>query len=259
MRYARALWFALVALSTAVPFGVLLLRSVAREWFFPALLPPAADLESWQALAGGRFIEVLSLTLLIGGATGALAAAGGLPVGRAIAALRGPQRAAAAALAFLPVAAPPIALATGLQVTFLSLGLGGTVAGVVLAHTVPALAYAALFLAGIFVAYDDRIEVEARSLGATPLQVLRFVRLPLLRRPIAEAAVLGFLVSWAQVPLTLIIGGGAVRTLPVEVLAYVQAGQDRYAATGALLLVVPALAAIAAVAFAVPRTEVAAP
>jgi len=35
-----------------------------------------------------------------------------------------------------------------------------------------------------------------------------------------------------------------VRTLPVEVLAFVRAGQDRYAATGALLLIVPAALAI---------------
>ena len=52
-------------------------------------------------------------------------------------------------------------------------------------------------------------------------------------------------------------GGGAVRTLPVEVLAYVQAGQDRYAATGALLLLLPAVAILGAAALAVRRTEVA--
>jgi putative spermidine/putrescine transport system permease protein len=77
------------------------------------------------------------------------------------------------------------------------------------------------------------------------VQIWTRVLAPMLRRPIAEALVLAFLVSWAQVPLTLLIGGGAVRTLPVEVLAFVRAGQDRYAATGALLLIVPAALAIA--------------
>jgi ABC-type spermidine/putrescine transport system permease subunit II len=68
--------------------------------------------------------------------------------------------------------------------------------------------------------------------------------------------VLGFLVSWAQVPLTLLVGGGPVRTLPIEVFALVQAGQDRPAATGALLLLAPAILALAAARLAARRTEV---
>jgi putative spermidine/putrescine transport system permease protein len=72
------------------------------------------------------------------------------------------------------------------------------------------------------------------------------VLLPLLRRPIAEALALGFLVSWAQVALTLLVGGGAVRTLPLDVLAMLQAGQDQRAAVGALALAIPALLVVAA-------------
>ena len=56
-------------------------------------------------------------------------------------------------------------------------------------------------------------------------------------------------------PLTLLVGAGAVRTLPIQVLAYLQAGQDRYAGAGAILLIVPAVAALAAVGLAARRTE----
>jgi ABC-type spermidine/putrescine transport system permease subunit II len=52
-----------------------------------------------------------------------------------------------------------------------------------------------------------------------------------------------------------VIGGGRVRTLPLEVFAYLQAGQDRYAATGALLLVIPAVLMLGAVRLTVERAE----
>ena len=256
-RSARALWLPLLAVSALGPLLMLVVRSVSRDWFFPALLPPRADFASWAALLSTRLGSALGTSLLIATLTGLLAAALAFPVGRAMAELHGWRRGIAAGCAFLPVAVPPIALGAGLHVTFLALGLGGTLAGVLLAHTIPALGYAALFFLGVFAGYDRRLETEARALGASPPQVLRHVTFPLLRRPIAEAAALGFLVSWAQVPLTLVIGGGAVRTLPVEVLAYVQAGQDRYAATGALLLLLPAVAILGAAALAVRRTEVA--
>ena len=256
-RLLRMIWMPVLAASALVPLGVLLVRSVSREWFFPTLLPAHADLESWTALLSGRLGPALATSVVLAIGTGALAAAAAFPIGRAMADLRGWRRAVAAGCAFLPVAVPPIALGTGLHVTFLTLGLGGTAGGVLLAHLIPALGYASLFYLGVFASYDRGLEQEARGLGASPAQVLRHVTLPLLRRPMAEAAALGFLVSWAQVPLTLLVGGGAVRTLPLEVLAYIQAGQDRFAATGALLLVLPAVAVLGTAALAVRRTEVA--
>jgi putative spermidine/putrescine transport system permease protein len=251
------LWLTALAVSALVPLAVLMIRSMAREWFYPALLPANADLESWRTLLGGRLGSALATSLLLAAATGVLGAVLAFPIGRAMSGLAGWRRGIAAACAFLPVALPPVALGAGLHVSFLALGLGGTAAGVLLAHTIPALGYASLFFLGVFAGYDRRIETEARALGASPPQTLRYVTLPLLRRPIAEAAALGFLVSWAQVPLTLLVGGGAVRTLPVEVLAYAQAGQDRYAATGALLLVIPAIVVLGAATVAARRTGVA--
>jgi ABC-type spermidine/putrescine transport system permease subunit II len=213
-----------LAAATLIPLALLAVASVGERWFFPALLPPAITLESWHSiLAGGRLTGALATSAALAAGTGLLAAA-----------------------VFLPVVAPPIALATGLQLSFLSLGLGGTLAGVLLAHTIPAAGYTSLYFLGLFQLLDPRLEDEARSLGAAPRDVWLRVLLPVLRRPIAEAWALGFLVSWAQVPLTLLIGGGAVRTLPLETLAFVRAGQDRWAATGALLLVLPAAAALAA-------------
>jgi putative spermidine/putrescine transport system permease protein len=256
-RVCRSVLLALLALSAGGPFALLLVTSVAGQWLYPDLVPERTTLESWRRLLeGGRLAGAAATSLALAGATAALAVALGLPLGRALARLTGWRRQLGAAAAFLPVVAPPIALAIGLQLTLLTLGLGGTAGGVVLAHTVPALGYVALYFLGVFLLLDPRIEDEARSLGATRLQLWARVLAPILRRPIAEALALGFLVSWAQVPLTLLIGGGAVRTLPIEVLAFVRAGQDRFAATGALLLIVPAAVAIA-LGLAARRSEAA--
>lgn len=247
-----------LTLSTLGPFALLAVTSLGAAWHYPALLPGRWSADSWGGAirARGRLAEAARTSLLLGCATGVIAAAGALPVGRGLARLRDWRRHTGAALAFLPVAAPPVALATGLQFCFLLLGLGGSLAGVLLAHAIPALGYASLYFLGVFAAFDDRIEDEARTLGASRRQTFMRITLPLLRLPLTDAFVLGFLVSWAQVPLTLIIGGGAVRTLPVEVLGYVQAGQDRYAATGTLLLIAPAVATLAVVRWAARRTEV---
>ena len=242
----RPLLLAGLAASTLVPFAWLVLASLSERWFFPALVPPSFTLASWRAAAGGPLLASALRSVWLGALVGVLATAVGFAVGRGLAGLRGARRRVAAALTFLPVAAPPVALATGAQLFFLRSGLAGTSAGVLLAHLVPAAAYLALFFAGVFEARDDAAEDEARTLGATRWQALWHVTLPMLRRELAEAWALGFLVSWAQVATTQLVGGGRVHTLALDVFDALRAGSDRQAAVGALLLAAPPLLALAA-------------
>ena len=237
------------------PLLLLVVQSFATAWRWPSLWPEALSTDAWRAVGAGALGRATLTSLVLATATALTATSLALPIGRALATLPRPWTHVAAALAFLPVAAPPIALGAGLQVLALQLGVGGSALGVWLAHCVPAAGYATLLFAGVFGARDAHDEEAARTLGAGRVQVWRLVLLPQLRGAVREALAVGFLVSWAQVALTLVIGGGAVRALPIEVLALVRAGQERDAAVGALLLVLPAMLALSALRGSGSRTD----
>jgi putative spermidine/putrescine transport system permease protein len=255
----RALLLVALAATTLVPFAWLIAASVAERWFFPALRPAGVTLASWEGAWAGPLLGSAARSVWLAALAGALATAAGFAVGRGLARLRGWRRRVAAGLAFLPVAAPPAALATGAQLFFLRAGVAGTAAGVLLAHLIPAAAYLTLFFAGVFEGRDGHAEEEARTLGATPWQALTRVTLPSLRRELGEAWALGFLVSWAQVATTQLVGGGRVHTLALDVFDALRAGSDREAAVGALLLAVPPLLALAAARAVVRRGAPVAP
>lgn len=248
----RAVLLAALTLSAGGPFIILALWSVGRGWFFPSVLPPAIAGDAWAAVFGhgagvaAPLARAITTSITLGVATGVVATAVALPIGRALARLERRTRTAGLALAFLPVAIPPVALATGLAYALVRAGLGGRWIGVLLGHLVPTLGILAVYFLGIFTAFDVGLEDAARSLGARPAQIWTRVTLPVLRRPIAGACALGFLISWGQVPLTLLIGGGLVHALPLEVFQYVRSGDDRFAAVGALLLTVPPVLALVA-------------
>ena len=240
----------LVALSlfALAPLLMLIVTSLARGWFYPAVTPTAVDGSAWRDLladSAHRGALVTSLTLAV--ATALVGTALALPLGRAAAMSSRGVRRAVALLAFAAVALPPVALGVGLQLTVLTLGLGGTAAGVFLAHLT-------LVFLGVFTRWDARLEEAAATLGAASATRWKLVLLPLLKRPIVEAMALGFLVSWSQVALTLLVGGGAVRTLPLDVLAMLQAGQDQRAAAGALALAIPAFIVLGVTRVAVRNT-----
>lgn len=88
-------------------------------------------------------------------------------------------------------------------------------------------------------------EQQAWSLGASRLQTLWRVMLPLASPGIVVAALFAFLVSWSQYVLTLLIGGGRVITPPLLLFATVSGGRPASMASLALIFAVPPLFAIA--------------
>jgi len=252
----RAALLTVLAVSAVGPLVLLGLTSVAADWFAPAPWPTTFTADAWRSLAGGgRLVGAVVTSALVAATVGVLAALIAVPIGHAIARLTGWGRRLGLAALYLPVATPPIALGLGLQFAFLRAGLGGTTLGVALAHLVPAASFVGIYFAGVFRATDPRLEDEARSLGAAPGQVWRRVILPPLAREIADGVALGALISWAQVPLSLVIGGGLVHTLPLEVYSYLRSGESRYGAVASLLLIVPPVMILAAGRLAATRVS----
>lgn len=234
---------AALAVASLAPLLLLIVRALGTTWRFPALAPDGIDGAALAALVTApRLRGALWASLTLALASGAGAGGLGFVAARMLARTTGWVRRVGAMAAFLPVVAPPIALGVGLQVAALGAGVAGRWVGVFLAHLVPATGYVTLYFLGVLTAYDAGVEEAARTLGASSRQVLSRVTLPLLRARLGEGALLGAMVSWGQLTLSLVVGAGAVRTLPMELLASVRAGDDRVGAAASLALaVIPAL------------------
>ena len=252
----RDRWLVLVlGIWVLAPIGLLVLRALTPSWRYPQILPSTA--EAWAALSSGvgtRVVPSVVTSLWLSLATGVVATCIGFVIARTVARAGRSVRRLTMAAALFSVIAPPLALGVGLQVAMLTLGLSGTATGVFLAHLVPATGSLTLFALGIFASLDIAIEDEARTLGASRWQVWSRVLIPMLRRRLGEGLVLGGLVSWSQLAITLLVGGGIVRTLPLELLSIVRSGNDQLGAFAALILSLPPMLAIALLTMAARRT-----
>ncbi len=241
MSISRQLAYGLIGVLALLPLVTLAVQSVARLWLWPALLPPSWGLRAWEDTfrVSSGVLPSLANSLAIACAVALLSLLIAMPAARLLALVRFPGKTAVFFLLFLPILAPPLASAMGLHVVFLRLGLAGTATGVVLVHLIPAIPYAALLLVGSFSRLDTDLEAQARTLGATPLVVLRRVTLPLLAPGIAVAASFAFLISWSQYILTLLIGSGQVVTLPLALVSAQRSGDQALAAAICLLFLAP--------------------
>ena len=82
-------------------------------------------------------------------------------------------------------------------------------------------------------------------LGAGPWQRLRHVTLPAVRPALVVSALFAFLISWSEYILTLLIGGGTVRTLPLLLFAAIGSSDLTAAAALSLVIGLPPLVLVA--------------
>lgn len=152
-----------------------------------------------------------------------------------------PGKAVIETLTALPLVLPPTAVGylllrllardgpLGERTLGLDLDLLFTWKGAVLAAAVMSLPLVVRTSRVAFEEVDPRLEAMARTLGLGPVRTFRRVTLPLARRGLAAAAVLGFSRALGEFGATVIVAGnipGRTQTLALAIFSDMQLGHD---------------------------------
>lgn len=246
-RVALGTWLTLLV-------GVLVVAAVSIRWVFPQLIPNEFSLDlAARTLRSPATVNALGTGAIVSLTVTLIALLIAWPAARALSRTSRRWRGAVFAVMFLPSIVPPVGLAMGLAVGLLNAQVDGSMGAVIVAHLVPAVPYAVAVLTATLMRYDERLDVQAATLGATPTQVLRHVTLPQIRPGIVAAAALTFVVSWSQYLLTLLTGSGRVITPTMLLFNATSGGNPVTTATLALVVTVPVLVLVTVAAGAPDR------
>lgn len=233
----------LILLGVLAPLLPLVIWSFAHRWFFPAVLPAEWSWRAWTYVFSGssQVAKALWNSTIVALAVTLLSTLIGLPAGRALGLYEFRGKTAVLFLILAPAIMPVIAVAMGIHVAFLRVGLADTRFGVILVHLIPVMPYMVLTLTSVFANYNLDYEGQARTLGARPWQVFIHVTLPAIWPGMMVGCLFAFIISWSQYLLTLLIGGGEVITLPVLLFAFANSGDNAITAALSLVFIAPAL------------------
>ncbi|MBC7796843.1 MAG: ABC transporter permease subunit [Pyrinomonadaceae bacterium] len=234
---------ALFATVIGFPFFWILVQSFASGWRFPVIVPAEFDIRAWNYLfdsSSGVSIALLN-SLIIAFLVTIIAIILALPAARAIAFYDFYGKNLVLFCLILPILSPSISIALGGHALFLRLELTDSYSGVIISHLIPTLPYCILTLIGGFSRLNVDFESQARSLGASNLQVFRFVTLPLIVPSLMVSAFFAFLISWSQYLTTLLIGGGKIVTLPLVLVNFQRGGDENVTAALTLVFLLPSI------------------
>lgn len=145
----------------------------------------------------------------------------------------------------MPLLVPGTVLAIGAQIMLLKVGLGDSIAGIILIHTVASVPYCITIMTDVTAALGDKFEEQAATLGAGPFRAFFEVTLPNLMPGIMSSFSMGFIISYSQYFTTLIIGGGRINTISLVLMPYIQGGDRSLASVYAMAFTLSALGVFA--------------
>lgn len=141
-----------------------------------------------------------------------------------------------------PITFPSIVVGIAAYFGLLNLGLIGTKTGIILTHSLGAIAYVVVIVSATLANFDRRLEQAAKSMRAGPLQTFRRVTLPLIRPGVMGGALFAFIHSFDEVVKTSLVSGFSVRTLPLKMWENIRNQIDpTIAAVASLLILLPLL------------------
>jgi trehalose transport system permease protein len=244
-----ALWVAFCVAMALLPIVVLLVVSVAPGAALfgerPALIVMAPTFRFWRSvIAGGDLWAPLAKSLTVAILTTALVLVIAAPGAYAIARLPPRLRYGVVVGLLITRMFPEFSIGVSVATRFAQLGLVDTYLGLVLAHVTGVLPFVAWLLVGAFEGVPRDVEAAAAIDGASRLETLRRVVLPITAPGLAVTALFAWLYSWNEFLYARLLTTSQ-NTLPLQVFQAIDRGTRQQMAAVAIVLVLPILGIVA--------------
>jgi putative spermidine/putrescine transport system permease protein len=212
-------------------------KGFSLKWYENFFTDPA-----WLK-ALGNTVQIALLTTVVATSLGVLAALG-------LAKMKFKGKGVLENYFLMPMIVPGIVIAIGLYSMFLKLGLLGTIAGFVFAHTVLALPLVIVNVMASLAGVDPRFEQAAASLGAGRARTFFSVTLPLIVPGVTAGALFAFVTSFDEIVLSLFIQNPFLQTLPVKIFTAMTQTTDPTVAAVAVITMLTSIVIILGMQFA---------
>ncbi|MGE0847222.1 MAG: ABC transporter permease [Flavobacteriaceae bacterium] len=237
LRVALYVFTALAILFLIAPILVVFPLSLSSGELL-VLPTPGYSLRWYQDFFGSnRWLDATYNSFIVGLATTLIATTLGTLA--AIGMFLGRFRGAAILLATmsLPMVTPVIVTAIAMYFALSLVGLGSSLVGLVIAHTVLSVPYVLITVLASLQSFDPTLLRAAASLGANPARAFQRVLFPMILPGIATGALFAFATSFDELVVALFISSPGQFTLPRQMYAGIREFLSPTIAAAAVLLI----------------------
>lgn len=229
----------LCLITILVPILILIVWTFTGRWPWPNLLPETYSLRSIKEVfspssntlrvllsSGGLSMTVAILSAIIGTMTS-----------RALVFYDFFGKRLVSLFSIMPILVPGTVFAMGIHIVFLKLGLADSIFGVIIVHLIYTLPYSVSIMTNLTKSIGVDLEIQGYVLGASPLQTFIHISFPAILPGFLASMNMAYITSYSQYFLTLLIGGGKVKTLNLLMVPFISKGDRSLSSVYALLFI----------------------
>jgi putative spermidine/putrescine transport system permease protein len=201
-----------------IPIIILILSAIVPRW--DVLLSGGFTTYSFDKVSEGNyhFGSVIAFSVILGVAVSAVTSLIATCTAWAVVHYKTKFRWLVELLSFLPMVIPAIVFAMGINIMFIRIGIGNSIIGVIVMLLLTNVTFSTKIMIDVVESAGDKLEEQARVLGAGPVRAFFQGVLPTLVPGIFSSMALAFIGVNCAYLVTALMGGGTVRTLATVVL-----------------------------------------
>ncbi|SEF58947.1 putative spermidine/putrescine transport system permease protein [Caloramator fervidus] len=229
-----------IILVLILPLLIMFLWSIVNSWPWPYILPQDISFRAFLYIfePSTKIFRILINSILLSAIVTFFTLLISLPAAKALAFYDFKGKSLVKVLLLLPLIVPILSVAMGIHLSFIRLGIANTYLGVILIHVIPGIPYGVKILLNVFELNGNKMEFQARTLGASKLQVLRYITLPMIMPGLIVAGSIIYISSFTQYFITFLIGGGKIVTYSMVLFPFIESGDRTMASALSVIFVI---------------------
>lgn len=222
------------------PMAILLLWTFTSQWPWPNLAPTSYSFRAVREVFSPhtKMFSILLSSILLSLTVACLSATIGVMTARAVVFYEFRGKELIDFLSIAPNLVPSTVFAMGIHVVFIRMSLADTLLGVLIVHLIYTLPYSINIMKDLTESIGQEMELQAYVLGASPLKSFIYISFPLLSPGIIASITMAYITSFSQYFITLLIGGGKVKTFSLLMVPFIAKGDRSLASAYALVFII---------------------
>lgn len=245
----------IVILSIVLPIIFIAMLSVAKNWTWPNLLPHFFSTRGLYEIFGGYYNipKILFTSIGLSFSVAIVSTLVGFMTSWAIVFYDFYGKRLFQSGVFLPIIFPANIFAMGIHVTFIKLNLSDKLIGVFICHLIYTLPYTVGILKEVIELTGAKYLEQAKVLGCSNIKIIYYIIIPLILPAVLSAISMAYIISFSQYFLTMLIGGGNVKTFAVVMFPFISAGDRTISSAYVLMFLISSLCVFAVFEFLVRK------
>lgn len=237
-----------------IPIIAIFIQSLILRYDYKSVLPDVISIDNYKKFFTQNYFRLLLSSILMSIISAVITIIISLPMANVLADVSMKHRTTLYVILLAPILVPQFVYFYGIQNVFARLGIVNTYIGVILSHVIVMMPYAIINLSNDILLYGKKYEEVAFVIGASDFRLYKDIMLPLIKGTLINTLGLLFIISFSQYFITLMIGGGVVKTYATYIFPLILGNDRNFAAKAAFIYI--AINIIIYIVFVSSRKEV---